>query len=90
MLEEVEIAIKQIETCIDNDELTELSKTFNITNLLTNKISSKISSNEQHLKSSVLENISSIITLFQNIKLLKEDFKKSKKGLDAFNSQLLM
>lgn len=59
-------------------------------NLLTSKLLSTISNNQNQIKSSIIENSESIIKSFSNLKDIKEELIKSKKGLETVTSQTLM
>jgi len=59
-------------------------------NFLTSKLINAISLNQNQIKSSILENSESIIKTFSNLKDIKEELTKSKKGLETVSSQTLM
>jgi hypothetical protein len=59
-------------------------------NLFTNKLISTISLNHNQIKSSIIENSETIIKTFSNLKDVKEELTKSKKGLETLSSQTLM
>lgn len=88
MSDDIEKYINQIELCDNEHELQTLASALKITSNLINKISVKVSSNEQQIKSLVVQNTDEIINLFKNIKQLKEELKKSKRNFDAIDSHL--
>jgi hypothetical protein len=88
MLDDIEKYINQIELCENEQELQTLASALKITSNLINRISVKVSSNDQQIKSLVVQNTDEIINLFKNIKQLKEELKKSRRNFDAIDSHL--
>ncbi len=86
--------INLIENCENEGEIEEISKKLN-NSIVNNKITQQklngiINSNENLLKSIIINNTDNIIKLFSNIKEIKEEFTKSKRSLDTLGSQMIM
>jgi hypothetical protein len=89
--DEITKYIKQIETSTsDEDVKMGLKKLKYVTNQAQYKLTQAINSNDTELKSTILNNTENIIKMFNNIKEIKEDFSKSKRGVDSILSQMLM
>ena len=83
---DIERLIQQIENSNSKTELDKFSQ--NISSEILNKISMRIVSNQQQIKSIVMENTDNLITLFKNIKLFNEELKKSRRNYDLIEQQV--
>jgi len=101
-MDEFHLLIEKIENSTTEEEILEnlkfliaknsnLNSNLPLNNLNINyKISSRVENNENSLKSAILNNSENIIKMFNNLKEIKEDLNKSKRGLDALIGGYLM
>jgi hypothetical protein len=89
--------IHLIEKCQNEEELNEVMKkiiisnnNINSLNTFSYKITQTINTNENLFKNLILNNTDNIIKMFNNIKVVKDELNKSKRGMDAISSQMLM
>jgi hypothetical protein len=81
--------IKSIETCDNENEITQILNS-NKSHNLKDKLNQTINQNETLLKNVLLEHTDSIIKLFTNTKNISEEIQKSKKSIDTNSSQMIM
>jgi hypothetical protein len=90
--EEIKINLRKLALISINQFNTTTTTSSLLNNIHTPsyKITQSINNNEIQLKTAILNNTENIIKMFNNIKDLKIDLVKSKKGVDSILSQMLM